>query len=185
MLGKHKSCNMTDQKISDRLRALKDQQGWTAQQMADATGMSRRTLESYMKRENAAQPGLEALCQIARGLGVSLDWLAGVGDMARIRDVLIARVSAERASLPVLTTLISTLNDSKPAPAPEFMAMQIGAQAAQLADAMHQSAITSVQMAERMKSFEDEAEVTLRVERDRLREEIERLEDAGKALRQG
>lgn len=183
---------MTDQKISDRLRALKDQQGWTAQQMADATGMSRRTLESYMKRENAALPGLEALCQISRGLGVSLDWLAGVGDMARLRDVLIARVSAERASLPVLTTLISTLNEGKPAPAAEFMAMQIGAQAAQLADGMHQSATTSVQMAEQVKRFEDATEgvleqrtVALRDERDRLREEIKRLEDAGRVTQKG
>ncbi len=166
---------MTDKKISDRLRMLKDQHGWTAQQMADAVGMSRRTLESYMKRENAALPGLEALCQIARGLGVSLDWLAGVGEMARIRENLVARVSAERASLPVITTLISTLNQGKPAPEPEFLAIEVGAQAAQFADLMHQNVITSFRMAELLKGFETAAEDVLKQKNASLRAEIERL----------
>ena len=45
--------------ISDRLRLFKEKKGLTAQAMADATGISRRTLESYMRRENPPLPGLE------------------------------------------------------------------------------------------------------------------------------
>lgn len=156
--------------------------------MADAVGMFRLTLESYMKRENAALPGLEALCQIARGLGVSLDWLAGVGAMARIRESLVARVSAGRAALPVITTLITTLSQGKPAPEPEFLAIEIGAQAAQFADVMHQNIITSLQMAKLLKGFETAAEdvlkqknAALRAEIDRLSKQLDMHDDKGKA----
>lgn len=166
---------MDDQKISDRLRLLKDEHGWTAQEMADAIGISRRTLESYMRRENAALPGLQPLALIAKHLGVSLDWLAGVGVEARLRDILLARVAAERASLPVLSNLIKTMEQGRPAPEAEFLATEIGSQAAQIADLMHEKVVTSVQMARLTKQFVTDAEGILLQRNAALRAEIERL----------
>lgn len=166
---------MKDQSISDRLRLLKAEHGWTAQEMADAIGISRRTLESYMRRENAALPGLQPLALIAKHLGVSLDWLAGVGVEARLRDMLLARVAAERASLPVLLNLIKTIEQGKHVPEAEYLAAAIGAQAAQIADLMHEKVVTSPQLARLTKQFEANLEEVLREKNTALRAEIERL----------
>lgn len=61
--------------VSARLRELRENRRITTQIMSDATGIPKRTLESYMLRKNAALPGLEALKRLSVGLGVSLDWL--------------------------------------------------------------------------------------------------------------
>jgi transcriptional regulator with XRE-family HTH domain len=61
--------------LSLRLRELRDRNGWTVADMAERTGIPKRTLDKYMLRSGASLPGLEALCALSRGLGVSLDWL--------------------------------------------------------------------------------------------------------------
>ncbi len=61
--------------MSERLRRLRENRRLTTQAMSDATGIPKHTLESYMLKENAAQPGLDALKHLSGGLGVSLDWL--------------------------------------------------------------------------------------------------------------
>lgn len=65
---------MIDQ-LSFRLRELRDRNNWTVADMAERTGIPKRTLDKYMLRSGASLPGLEALCALSRGLGVSLDWL--------------------------------------------------------------------------------------------------------------
>lgn len=61
--------------VSTRLRDLRDRNSWTVADMAERTGIPKRTLDKYMLRQGASLPGLEALCALSRGLGVSLDWL--------------------------------------------------------------------------------------------------------------
>lgn len=61
--------------LSARLRDLRDQNGWTVADMAERTGIPKRTLDKYMLRTDASLPGFDALCALSKGLGVSLDWL--------------------------------------------------------------------------------------------------------------
>lgn len=61
--------------ISDRLRGLRDRNGWTVADMAERTGIPKRTLDKYMLRQGASLPGFDALLALSKGLGVSLDWL--------------------------------------------------------------------------------------------------------------
>lgn len=61
--------------VSDRLRGLRDRNGWTVADMAERTGIPKRTLDKYMLRQGASLPGFEALLALCKGLGVSLDWL--------------------------------------------------------------------------------------------------------------
>ena len=161
--------------ISDRLRQLKEQNGWTAQEMADRIGMSRRTLESYMRREKAPQPGLEALKQIATGTLVSLDWLV-LGDAhSRLSGVLLVRLAAERAALPVLTNLYESNRRKEPVPEPEYLAHEIGAQAAEKADFIIESGATSVQIAQLLGLSRSSFERTMKSKVADLRSQIEGL----------
>jgi len=162
--------------ISDRLRQFKNQKGLTTQRMADATGVSRRTLESYMRLKGAPLPGLESLRQISQGLGVSIDWLVVGDEAAQVREVLITRVCAERASLPVLQTLISKLKSQKDAPLAENLAMEIGAQAAISASALLTELVTSGQLFLLMKKFEAESEKLAVVKIAGLEAALARLE---------
>jgi transcriptional regulator with XRE-family HTH domain len=61
--------------LSFRLRELRDRNGWTVADMAERTGIPKRTLDKYMLRDGASLPGFDALCALSKGLGVSLDWL--------------------------------------------------------------------------------------------------------------
>lgn len=82
---------MTDKSgtdLSTRLRVLQHQKGLTVQGMADICGIPKSSSESYMKIQDAKQPGLKALISIADGLGASLDWLVG-----RIRDDVAVRLT--------------------------------------------------------------------------------------------
>jgi transcriptional regulator with XRE-family HTH domain len=65
-----------------RLRHLRDQNKWTVADMAEMTGLPKRTLDKYMLRSDASLPGFEALCALSKGLGVSLDWLVFGADTA-------------------------------------------------------------------------------------------------------
>ena len=82
-----------------RLRTLRERRGWTVVEMAERTGIPKRTLDKYMLRNGANLPGFEALLALAKGLGVSLDWLAFGADFIGNGSELLASVAAERASL--------------------------------------------------------------------------------------
>lgn len=71
---------MTD--VAHRLRELRDQKHWTVADMAERTGLPKRTLDKYMLRAGASLPGFDALCALSKGLGVSLDWLVFGADSA-------------------------------------------------------------------------------------------------------
>lgn len=63
--------------LANKLHSIQRKRGMTVQSMAEACGIPKSSLESYMKTVGAKQPGLKALIAIADGLDVSLDWLAG------------------------------------------------------------------------------------------------------------
>ena len=76
--------------IAGRLRQLRQRRNLTTVQMAEMTGIPKRTLDTYLREANPAVPGGEALEKLGRGLRVSLDWLAlgeertpGLGRAAR------------------------------------------------------------------------------------------------------
>lgn len=63
--------------LVQRLHRLRIERGMTIQQMAEACGVPKSTLESYMKMSGAKRPGIDGLTAIADGMQVSLDWLVG------------------------------------------------------------------------------------------------------------
>lgn len=161
--------------ISDRLRLLKEKKGITAQTMADATGISRRTLESYMRRENPPLPGLETLGQLAKGLGVSLDWLVLGDDTAVVRDILTARVCAEHGALPVIRDLLSKSKQDQALLVPEVVAREVGAEAARNALLLAEELMTTGQLLLLTKNLEALTMSSLSAKRDAMKEELETL----------
>lgn len=85
--------------LATRLRELRQRRGWTVADMAERTGLPKRTLDKYMLRTDASLPGFEALLALAKGLGVSLDWLAFGSEFAGDGTKLLASVAAEKSSL--------------------------------------------------------------------------------------
>lgn len=124
---------MHDNKIATRLRLLKEKHGWTTQTMAEMTGLPKRTLDSYTRREGAPLPGLDALGKMAVGLGVSLDWLVHGQDLSAARAYLLVRLTAQQAALPVLRNLFDAMEKEVPLPEPEYLASEIGNNAGDLA----------------------------------------------------
>lgn len=93
------------QDLSARLRGLREQNGWTVADMAERTGIPKRTMDKYMLRTGASLPGFDALCSLSVGLGVSLDWLVFGSERAGQRVELFA----ERAAYDVVKLLAETL----------------------------------------------------------------------------
>lgn len=91
--------------VSNRLRELRDRNSWTVADMSERTGIPKRTLDKYMLRQGASLPGLEALCALSRGLGVSLDWLV-FGAPAASESV---ELIADRAADHVVSLFAETL----------------------------------------------------------------------------
>lgn len=81
--------------LSFRLRGLRDRNSWTVADMAERTGIPKRTLDKYMLRNDASLPGFDALCALSRGLGVSLDWLVFGADTASESVELLVDRSAD------------------------------------------------------------------------------------------
>ncbi|SDF33291.1 helix-turn-helix transcriptional regulator [Rhodobacter capsulatus] len=174
---------MSADSIADRLRQLKDQNGWTAAQMAEMTGISKRTIESYMRRENAPLPGVEALQQIARGLRISLDWLL-LGDAdATLGGVLLVRLTAERAALPTLRNIIETQRRNEQVPEPEFLAQEIGGHAAEMAEMLITSGLTMMQIAAFIKISNDAAENAMKAKLVELNNQLNEQRNQLDALR--
>lgn len=66
--------------VALKLRSLQNYSGYTLQEMADTSGMPKRSLENYMRQKNLQRRGLDALNSLADGLKVSIDWLLGRTD---------------------------------------------------------------------------------------------------------
>jgi len=94
---------MTD--LATRLRDLQEQTNWSVADMSERTGIPKRSFEKYLLREGASLPGFDALCQMSKGLGVSLDWLVFGADGASEPVALLA----ERATYDVVRLYIETL----------------------------------------------------------------------------
>lgn len=102
--------------FSRRLRHLRNINDWTVQEMAEMTGVPKRTLDNYMQKKNAPQPGLDALVKIASGLGVSLDWLLLGEEVHALSQGVLVRLSTRAAALPMLQNVALTLNSAKDDP---------------------------------------------------------------------
>ena len=140
--------------IAKRLRSIQQSNDWTVQEMADPTGLPKRSLENYMRKNDAQLPGVDALEIIAKGLGVSLDWLI-LGEMNHsMTSAGMVRLCARAAVLPVLQS-ISHLMRSELARdeafgdgklmfvSPEELAMEIAADAGARAEALAGRGVTS------------------------------------------
>lgn len=91
--------------LAARLRELQDRNNWTVADIAERTGLPKRTLDKYLLRQGASLPGFDALCQLSQGLGVSLDWLVFGSDSASEPIALFA----ERATFEVTKLLVETI----------------------------------------------------------------------------
>ena len=91
--------------LAARLRELQDRNNWTVADIAERTGLPKRTLDKYLLRQGASLPGFDALCQLSKGLGVSLDWLVFGSDAASEPVALFA----ERAAFEITKLLTATL----------------------------------------------------------------------------
>lgn len=96
--------------FSRRLRELRNRNDWTVQEMAERSGVPKRTLDKYMQKENPAQPGLDAIVMISKGLGVSLDWLLMGAETTATAQSALTRVSAYAAALPFMEAILALKN---------------------------------------------------------------------------
>lgn len=92
--------------LADRLQLARVRRGMTIQQMADACGLPKSTLESYMRAKSPKRPGLDALISISDGLGVSLDWLVGRSDENFSRNL-----TKKDYAIAAFSAAISVLNE--------------------------------------------------------------------------
>lgn len=83
--------------FSYRLRQLCEGNGWTVADMAERTGIPKRTLDKYMLRTGASVPGFDALVEMSKGLGISLDYLVFGAEQTSQRDALLAYKAADTA----------------------------------------------------------------------------------------
>lgn len=61
--------------IGSRIASLRDQRGWTQEQLASSLGISRAALSHYEK--NRREPDTETLSKVADIFQVTLDYLVG------------------------------------------------------------------------------------------------------------
>lgn len=66
------------QSIDVQLREVQSARGWTIQQMADLAGLSKNSMQNYMRKSDPQRPGTDAIIAMALGFGVSADWLLGI-----------------------------------------------------------------------------------------------------------
>lgn len=100
--------------VAARLRYLQDQNNWTVADIAERTGLPKRTLDKYLLRQGASLPGFEALCQLSKGLGVSLDWLVFGADSASEPIALYAERAAFEVTKMMAETLLRYHQEGKP-----------------------------------------------------------------------
>ncbi|NDW44389.1 helix-turn-helix domain-containing protein [Ruegeria sp. PrR005] len=64
--------------LAKRLRTLQASEGLSIQEMAERCGLSKASLANYLRLKDPQRPGFDAVVAIANGMGVSIDWLAGL-----------------------------------------------------------------------------------------------------------
>lgn len=64
--------------IDVRLRDLQTANGWTIPHMAELAGLSKNSLQNYMRKTSPQKPGVDALKSMSVGFKVSVDWLLGL-----------------------------------------------------------------------------------------------------------
>jgi len=67
--------------FSLRLREARERKKLTQKQLAELAGITAASVSAYEKLDSAKSPSMEIAIQLAKALGVSLDWLAGIGDI--------------------------------------------------------------------------------------------------------
>ena len=63
--------------FQSRLKAIREETGFTQQKIADEIGISRTSINRYENGER--QPDLESIGKIAEFYSISIDWLFGLG----------------------------------------------------------------------------------------------------------
>lgn len=77
-----------------RLRELQAKNNWAVADMAERTGIPKRTPDKYLLRVGASLTGLEALCSLSKGLDVSLDWLVfGIGQPGERTELIACKAA--------------------------------------------------------------------------------------------
>ena len=66
--------------FSLRLREARERKKLTQKQLAELAGITAASVSAYEKLDSAKSPSIEIAIQLAKALGVSLDWLAGISD---------------------------------------------------------------------------------------------------------
>ena len=100
--------------LANRLRGLRDSKNWTVADMAERTGIPKRSLDKYMLRDGASLPGFDALCLLSKGLGVSMDWLVFGEEIAGEGVELFAERSAHHVVKLFAETLIKYHLEGRP-----------------------------------------------------------------------
>ncbi|HIE12791.1 MAG TPA: XRE family transcriptional regulator [Desulfotomaculum sp.] len=66
--------------LSNRLKALRKLKGWTQEELAARTGVTRDTIAGYESKVKRRQPNPEMLIRLANTFGVTVDCLLGLTD---------------------------------------------------------------------------------------------------------
>jgi|GEM_PF-5765075 len=90
---------------------LKDERGLTAQDMADQTGIPKRTLEKYMLKSGAASPGIDAIKAVCKAFGTSADWLIGLSE--RQKPLVSELDATEVAARAVFEHFVANVNHTQ------------------------------------------------------------------------
>lgn len=86
------------------LEWLRDTNQWSIAEMARRAGIPKRSMENYFKGH---KPGLDALVSMARGFGVTVDFLVGETKEAHRKDEL--DVIIWEAAFPTIVSLLSRI----------------------------------------------------------------------------
>ena len=123
--------------------------------MAYLSGLPKRTLEKYMLRDGASLPGYDALVAMAKGFGVSLDWLVFGSDAASDVVALMVERCATETSQEVLDVIVREIIKAERPPLKdgelfnltvEEWASGIGHDAAELARQLAKKGVTTQQL---------------------------------------
>lgn len=66
--------------FSRRLKEARERKKLTQKQLADMTEITAASVSAYEKIDSSKSPSIETASKLAKALGVSLDWLAGLPD---------------------------------------------------------------------------------------------------------
>ena len=71
----------------ENLKQELNSSGMLVKELAEATGVHKRALDTYLLSENASMPPADAAVRIARALGVTVEYLVAGDDTALPQDV--------------------------------------------------------------------------------------------------